>query len=57
MATYSIVLPGESCGQRSLVGYSPQGRKELDTTEQLTLSHLAALQRRELLPCNKVNPP
>ena len=27
-----------SHGQRSLVGYSPQGRKELDTTEWLTLS-------------------
>ena len=27
-----IFLPGESHGQRSLVGYSPQGRKELDTT-------------------------
>ena len=26
-------LPGESRGQRSLVGYSPQGRKESDTTE------------------------
>ena len=25
-------------GQRSLVDYSPQGHKELDTTEQLTLS-------------------
>jgi len=24
---------GESCGQRSLVGNSPQGLKELDTTE------------------------
>ena len=31
-------MPGESCGQRSLVGYSPQGCKELDTTEQITLS-------------------
>ena len=29
-----VSLPGESHGQRSLVGYSPQGRKELDTTEQ-----------------------
>ena len=29
-------LPGESHGQRSLVGYSPWGRKELDMTEQLT---------------------
>ena len=26
-------LPGESHGQRSLVGYSPQGCKESDTTE------------------------
>ena len=25
-------LPGESHGQRSLEGYSPRGRKELDTT-------------------------
>ena len=30
-----VFLPGESHGQRSLVGYSPRGRKELDTTEQL----------------------
>ena len=28
-----VFLPGESCGQRSVVGYSPQGCKELDTTE------------------------
>ena len=33
MASYSSVLPGESHGQRSLVGYSPWGRKESDTTE------------------------
>ena len=26
-------LPGKSHGQRSLVGYSPWGRKESDTTE------------------------
>ena len=31
-----VFLPGESHGQRSLAGYSPWGRKELDTTEQLT---------------------
>ena len=30
-----VFLPGESHGLRSLVGYSPQGRKESDTTEQL----------------------
>ena len=28
-----IFLPGKSSGQRSLVGYSPWGHKELDTTE------------------------
>ena len=30
MATHSSYLPGEAHGQRSLVGYSPKGRKELD---------------------------
>ena len=29
----SVFLPGETHGQRSQVGYSPQGHKELDTTE------------------------
>ena len=33
-----VFLPGESHGQRSLVGYSPWGCKELDMTEWLTLS-------------------
>ena len=32
-----VFLPGESHGQRGLVGYSPRGHKELDTTEQLHL--------------------
>ena len=32
MATHSSFLPGESHGQRSLVGYSPGGHKELDMT-------------------------
>ena len=31
-----VFLPGESHGQRTLVGYSPWGRKELDTTEAET---------------------
>ena len=30
-----VFLPGESHGQRSLVGYSLRGRKESDTTEQV----------------------
>ena len=29
-----VLLPGESHGGRSLVGYSPWGGKELDTTER-----------------------
>jgi len=33
-----VFLPGESHGKRSLVGYSPWGCKESETTEQLTLS-------------------
>ena len=32
-----MFLPGESHGQRSLADYSPGGRKESDSTEQLTL--------------------
>ena len=38
MAAHSVFLPGKFHGQRSLVGYSPWGHTELDTTEQLTLS-------------------
>ena len=30
-----VFLPGESHGERSLVGYSPCGHKELDMTERL----------------------
>ena len=29
----SVLMPGKFHGWRSLVGYSPWGRKELDTTE------------------------
>ena len=31
-----IFLPGKSHGQRSLLGYSPWGRKQLDSTERLS---------------------
>jgi len=34
-----VFLAGEFHGQKSLEGYSPWGRKELDTTEQLTYTH------------------
>ena len=43
MATYSSILPGEIHGQRSLVGYSPWGCKELDVTERLTLARLLVI--------------
>ena len=33
MATTPVPLPGKSHGQSSLIGYSPQSHKELDTTE------------------------
>ena len=33
MAIHSSILAWKSHGQRSLAGYSPPGRKELDTTE------------------------
>ena len=33
-----VLLPGKPHGQRSLEGYSLWGRKESDTTEQLTLT-------------------
>ena len=36
MATHSSFVPGKCHGQRSLVGYSPWGRKEFDTTERLS---------------------
>ena len=34
-ATHSSFLPGKFHGWRSLVGYSPWGHKESDSTEQL----------------------
>ena len=36
----SVFLPGEFHGQKSLVGYSPWGCKELDMTKWLTNTHL-----------------
>ena len=35
MATDSSTLAGKSQGRRSLVGFSPWGREESDTTERL----------------------
>ena len=35
-----VFLPGELHGQRNLVGYSPWGHKELDTTEVTEHTHM-----------------
>ena len=50
-----LLLPGKFHGRRSLVGYSPWGRKELDTTEQLHLNVflLPYLLRKYLVCCIK----
>ena len=37
MTTHSGTLAGEFHGQRSLAGYSPWGRKESETAEQLSI--------------------
>ena len=47
-----VFLPGKSHGQRSLAGYSPWGRKEPDTTQQLNsptrVIHVVAVVRTSL---------
>ena len=46
-----VLLPGESHGRRSLVGCSPWGFKELDTTEWLHFTHfILAYWRRKWQP-------
>jgi len=40
MAIHSSILPGKFHGQRSLVSYSPWGRKESDMTERLHFTSL-----------------
>ena len=49
MVTQSVLLPGKSHGQRSLAGSSPWGRKESDTTEQLSTAHGEKIQQLLLL--------
>ena len=38
-----LFLPGESHGQRSLVGFGPPGRKDLDTTHMPILCTLFSM--------------
>ena len=43
-----VFLPGESHELRNLAGYNPQGRRESDMTEQLTLSRLETELRQNI---------
>ena len=47
-----VFLPGEFHGQMSPVGYNPWGRKESDTSEQLT-----SLKHHHMLPATRHPPP
>jgi len=44
-----VLLPGKSHGRRSVVGYSPWHRKELDTTERLHFTSLHCSVKMEIL--------
>ena len=44
-----VLLPGKFHGQRSLMGRSPQGLKESDTTEQLRMRTAKVLSRQTLV--------
>ena len=45
-----VFLPGESHEQRCLVGYSPQGHKELDMTEVSEHAHMHTTSTLQSLP-------
>ena len=52
-----VFLPGEFHGQRRLVGYSPWGHKELDTTgQQLPKANLPVLVKANYIQVTKFKP-
>ena len=53
MATHPSILPGKSHGQWSLVGYSPWGRRESDTTEWLHFHFLWSLMQLTVCNCSQ----
>ena len=53
--TTLVFLPGESRGQRSLVGYSSGGCKELDMTEWLTHTHTHSMERNQIWKLNMLS--
>ena len=44
-----VLLPGESHGRSSLVGYSPWGCKELNTTEMTEHAHMSGLKQQKFI--------
>ena len=51
-----VFLPGKLHGRKSLVGYSPWGHKELDITEQLTVSFSCSFRLPRWLSGKKKSP-
>ena len=51
MATHSSILAWKFHGRRSLVGCSPKGYKELDTTERLSTHTIFLVTNGFFLPC------
>ena len=51
MATHSSILAGKSHRWRNLVGYSPWGCKESDTTERLHFTSLVCVCAKSLQLC------
>ena len=47
-----VFLPGESRGQKSLAGYSPQGHKESDRTERLSTAQLVKWDMKKHKRCD-----
>ena len=50
-----VFLPGESHGQRSLAGFSPWGRKELDMIERLSTHNLNEREKNKIHPARISN--
>ena len=55
MAVSPVFLPGKFHGQSSLVGYSPWGHRELDTTEQLGIISTLNTEQRQFHSKKKKN--
>ena len=50
MQPIPVFVPGESYGQKNLVGYSPKGSKEPDKTERFNMHAQTKIKMRTDLP-------